>query len=218
MKIDTDDLLNSIKDSFSRMTYIKSDEIPGIDLYMDQVTTFLDERLKSSARNAEEAEKLMTKTMINNYAKNEVIPAPVKKKYTKDHMFLLIMVYYYKSFLQINDIKELMDPITDNLFGNSGEFGMHEVYDEVFSGMRAMINEVYDDVLKKYDAADKSFEDAPEELKDYLKTFQFVCKLGSDVFVKKLLIEKVIDSLRTHHEKDEKESDSKDNKKEEAKE
>ena len=92
MKIDTDDFLNSIKESFARMKYIKSGEIPNIDLYMDQVTTFLDEKLKSSARNSQEDEKLVTKTMINNYTKNDVIPPPIKKKYNKDHMFLLIFV------------------------------------------------------------------------------------------------------------------------------
>ena len=46
MIIDTDDLLNSIKDSFENIKYVKSEEIPDIDLYMDQVTTFLDEKLK----------------------------------------------------------------------------------------------------------------------------------------------------------------------------
>ena len=79
MIIDTDDLLNSIKESFENIKYVRSEEIPDIDLYMDQVTTFLDEKLKSSARNPKDEEKLVTKTMINNYAKTDVIPAPVKK-------------------------------------------------------------------------------------------------------------------------------------------
>ena len=128
MTIDTKDLLNSILSSFDRMTYIKSDDIPGIDLYMDQVTTFMDERLKKSTRNQSE-EKLMTKTMINNYAKNNVIPPPDKKKYNKEHILILIMVYYFKSILQISDIKELMDPIIEKFFDNRNGFAIEDVYD-----------------------------------------------------------------------------------------
>ncbi|MBQ9863474.1 MAG: DUF1836 domain-containing protein, partial [Lachnospiraceae bacterium] len=80
MTIDTKDLLNSMIASFERMSYIKPEEIPDIDLYMDQVTTFMDDRLRASTRNKSD-DKLMTKTMINNYAKNDVIPPPIRKKY-----------------------------------------------------------------------------------------------------------------------------------------
>ena len=79
MTIDKDDLLNSILDSLGRIQYIKSADIPNIDLYMDQVTTFMESKLKNTSRNPE-ADKLLTKTMINNYAKNDLLPPPVKKK------------------------------------------------------------------------------------------------------------------------------------------
>ena len=48
MTIKTEDLLNSILGSLDRIAYIKADDIPNIDLYMDQVTTFMESRLKSS--------------------------------------------------------------------------------------------------------------------------------------------------------------------------
>ena len=65
MTIDTKDILNSILASISRIDYIKTEEIPNIDLYMDQVTTFMDAQLASSRRF--ESDKVLTKTMINNY-------------------------------------------------------------------------------------------------------------------------------------------------------
>ena len=80
-----DEVLNSIISEMDRVLNIKSDDIPNIDLYMDQVTAFLDERLQKSVRNKTD-ERLMTKTMINNYAKNDVIPPPVRKKYNKEHI------------------------------------------------------------------------------------------------------------------------------------
>lgn len=67
MTIDTKDMLNSILESISRISYIKPEEIPEIDLYMDQVTTFMESHLSSSRRH--EGDKILTKTMINNYAK-----------------------------------------------------------------------------------------------------------------------------------------------------
>lgn len=197
MTIDTEDLINSIKESFERMTYIKPDEIPNIDLYMDQVTTFLDDRLKTTAR-VKTDEKLITKTMINNYAKNEVIPAPIRKKYSKDHVLLLIMVYYFKSMLQINDIKDLLDPISQAECLKKSDFGIEEIYKEIFDSKVEQLKEISDDVVKKYESSMKTFEGAPEDMKEYLKIYSFICELGCDVFVKKLLIEKIVDSLRDH--------------------
>ena len=94
MTIDINDLIKSITESLGRIEYIRSEDIPNIDLYMDQVTSFLNTRLKSTTRNKGE-DKILTKTMINNYAKNDVLPPPVKKKYNKDHMVTLILIYYY---------------------------------------------------------------------------------------------------------------------------
>ena len=56
---------------------ISASELPNIDLYMDQVTTFMDEHLEHSKRYPED--KILTKTMINNYAKNRLLPPPEKK-------------------------------------------------------------------------------------------------------------------------------------------
>ena len=103
MTINTEDILNSILESISRIDYVKADEIPNIDLYMDQVTTFMNDHMKSSKRY--ENDKILTKTMINNYAKNELLPPPLKKKYSKEHVMVLIFIYYFKNILSIKDIE-----------------------------------------------------------------------------------------------------------------
>ena len=66
------------------LSHVKAEDIPDIDLYMDQVTTFMETHLKDTRRHPED--KVLTKTMINNYAKNNLLPPPVKKKYSKDHI------------------------------------------------------------------------------------------------------------------------------------
>ena len=84
MTIDTKDMLNSILTSISKIDYVKPEDIPNIDLYMDQVTTFMEAQLSSTKRYPED--KILTKTMINNYAKNNLLPPPVKKKYSREHV------------------------------------------------------------------------------------------------------------------------------------
>lgn len=193
MTINQQDILNSILESLDRIDYIKPKEIPNIDLYMDQITTFMEEHLSSSKRYPED--KILTKTMINNYAKNRLLPSPDKKKYSKEHMLLLIYIYYYKSILSIGDIQSLLEPLTERYFHNDGNFNMQSIYEEVFSLERQEVEKMKQDVIDKYHIASEIFPDAEEEDRQFLQTFSFICLLSFDVYVKKQVIEKLIDGL-----------------------
>lgn len=194
MTIDSNDLLNSILASLDRIQYISPEDIPGIDLYMDQVTTFMDSRLRSSVRHPGE-DKILTKTMINNYAKNDLLPPPVKKKYSKEHVLLLIFIYYYKGILSIGDIQTLLGPITEKFFQSKGSFNLESIYREAFSLEAAQIEALKADVTEKFKASEATFEEAPEESREFLKKFAFICTLSFDVYVKRLMIEKMVDEL-----------------------
>lgn len=200
MTINNGDLLNSILASLDRIQHIDPEDIPNIDLYMDQVTTFMDTKLRSASRFPDE-DKILTKTMINNYAKNDLLPPPVKKKYSKEHVLLLIFIYYYKGILSINDIQTLLKPITENYFQTGGDFNLEKIYKEVFSMEKAEIETLKKDVIRKYRAAEQTFQDAPEENRDFLRKFSFICALSYDVYVKKLMIEKIVDELVQEREK-----------------
>lgn len=194
MTIDIEDLLNSIKGSLDRIEYIRADDIPDIDLYVDQVTTFMESHLKNTTRDPG-VDKILTKTMINNYAKNDLIPPPSKKKYSKDHVLLLIFIYYYKGILSISDIQELLEPITNRYFQNGEAYDLARVYEEVFGLEREQTDVLKADVEEKFRIAQSTFEDAPEKDRELLKVFSFICMLSFDVYVKKLLIEKMIDGF-----------------------
>ena len=204
MHIDTNDLLQSILASFDRIDYVKSQDIPNIDLYMDQVTTFMDKNLRKSSRYPEN-DKVMTKTMINNYAKNDLLPPPIKKKYSKEHVLVLIFIYYYKGILSINDIQTLLQPITTQFFQTEWEFDITSVYDEEFGLEKEQIDALKKDVMEKYEYSTKTSEDAPEESKEFLKLFSFICLLSFDVYMKKLLIEKLVDEIKEKDPKSKKE-------------
>ncbi|MBQ4537433.1 MAG: DUF1836 domain-containing protein [Lachnospiraceae bacterium] len=200
MTINTEDLLNSILASLDRIDYIKPEEVPDIELYMDQVTTFMDNKLRSSVRHPGD-DKILTKTMINNYAKNDLLPPPVKKKYSREHVLVLIFIYYYKGILSITDIQSLLKPITDKYFHNGKDFNLERIYNEVFSLEKETVERMKEDIKVKYARSMETFEDAPEESVEFLRKFAFICELSYDVYVKKQIIEKMIDELNASAKK-----------------
>lgn len=205
MTIDAKDLLNSILESLSRIDYVKPEDLPNIDLYMDQVTTFMDSQLAVSKRHPED--KVLTKTMINNYAKNNLLPPPVKKKYSKEHLLALIFIYYFKNILSIGDIQEILNPITDKYFASDLNFNLEDIYSEVFRLEKAEVLNLQKDITKKYNTSRQTFLDIPEDISEEdkadLQQFAFICMLSFDVYVKKQLIEKLIDLKATDREKKE---------------
>lgn len=86
---------------------IEPDNIPNLDLYMDQIITLFEEKLGDTKRHKED--KLLTKTMVNNYTKNKLLMPAVKKKYSKNHVLLLILLCELKPILSLEDIKTLFD-------------------------------------------------------------------------------------------------------------
>lgn len=215
MTIDAQDLVNSIMASFDRIELIRSEEIPGIDLYVDQVTTFMERKLKNTTRDPAH-DKILTKTMINNYAKNNLLPPPIKKKYSKEHVLLLIFIYYYKNVLSITDIQTLLKPITEQYFGKSDEPNLQMIYDEVFKLQDEQVERLKADVMEKYKLSEQTFTQPGEQMteseKEFLQKFSFICLLSFDVYVKKLLIEKVIDTLTPSGDSDGKDNRSKEKK------
>lgn len=194
MTIDKDDLINSIMASIDRIHNVKAEEFPNIDLYMDQVTTFIEERLKASVRNPGD-DKVLTKTMINNYAKNNLLPPPVKKKYNKEHLALLIFIYYSKNIMSIQDIQSMLGPLTERYYGKDGDINICSIFDAVFDIEDERIEELKSDIMHKYELSQDTFLDANGEDKDILQLFSFIFMLGYDVYVKKLLIEKLLDTF-----------------------
>lgn len=106
-----DEIMQDFTKQIRRNGIIEVEQIPNIDLYMDQVTTFVDKALSVYKRF--DTDKVLTKTMINNYTKAKIFPAPIKKKYSKTHIMLLIMIYHLKSILSIRDIGILFSPILE---------------------------------------------------------------------------------------------------------
>ncbi len=196
MTLDAENLIESIMESLNRIQFVKAEDIPNIDLYMDQVTTFMDQHLRTTTRNPME-DKVLTKTMINNYAKNDLLPPPVKKKYSKEHVLFLIFIYYFKNVLSINDIQTLLQPIADKYFQKEKGINIEDIYEEVAQMGREQIEYLKEDVRSSYKKATELFKDAPERDVEFLQKFAFICLLSFDIYTKKLMVEKIVDELST---------------------
>ena len=184
--------LRELLDRLKEISYVQPDELPNIDLYMDQVTTFMDRHLAPSKRYDED--KLLTKTMINNYTKNELLPSPSKKKYSKDHMYLLILIYYLKSVLSITDIQAILKPLNEKFFDGAGEVPFEKIYEEIFAIQKAQSDVVAKDLARKWKAVQGTYEEVKKkDQQEFLRKLSLICMLSFDVYMKKQIIEQIID-------------------------
>lgn len=186
------------------LDYVPPEDIPNIDLYMDQITTFLEEQLKNTKRYEED--KIFTKTMINNYSKNGLLPPSNKKKYSRNHMILLIYIYYLKSFLSISDIKNFLKPLTDTFYNNpKNEISFFEIYKEIFQMEHNYNEPIRESIMETFEKAQETFPELSDgKQKELLQKFSFITLMGYDIYLRKQVLEKMIDELYQDDETDKK--------------
>lgn len=160
---------------------IELSEIPDIDLYMDQVTTFIENRLNCLKRF--EKDKILTKTMINNYAKDKILLPPVKKKYSKNHIILLILIYHLKSILSIYDIGKLLAPINAQL-ENGDSYGLEIIY-KCFTALQKNEFTACEQFISK---------EITDDVKNKIELFVSVLKHVIDANTQKRSAERILDN------------------------
>nr|WP_251009538.1 DUF1836 domain-containing protein [Bacillus sp. ISL-39] len=147
---------------------IALEEIPEIDLYMDQVIQLFEKKFGSSTRN--EDEKVLTKTMINNYAKGKLFFPIKNKKYSKEHLILISLIYQLKGGLSIQDIKQTLKGINEKT--EAGEIPLGQFYQSFLNLHNKNIEIFNEDVHKTEQEVKREVErlgaDEPEELETIL--------------------------------------------------
>ncbi len=212
------DIISNEIEALKNIKTIAPDDPPDIYLYMDQVTAFLREHLMND--NVHDDDKLLTKTMINNYTKKKLLPPPIKKKYSKQHLYFLTLIYYYKNFLTIDEIHDLLAPITEKYSENDPltiEYTqryyskIYEMYGNQQDGIVADIKDDLETVRKMIEET-KNEEVIPfsDEVEEYLELLLLVTVLSNDIYYKKVLIENLIGNfaqLKKDRDKKNKEKD-----------
>lgn len=179
--------------------HIAPENIPTIELYMDQVTTFMDKYLSGYKRNHEE--KTLTKTMINNYTKNDLLPPPEKKRYGREHIILLIYIYYLKNVMQISDIKTILKPLIDEYFDNDeGKYSLFDIYEDIYKLEQRQYFVTESSIVKSLELANDSFSDETDE---QISRFTFLSLIAYDIFMKRKLMERIVDEIKVEQELEE---------------
>lgn len=142
------DQFNKIIKELENLSFPNWNELPNIDLYMDQVSTYLDREL--NPLKITEDDKILTPSMINNYVKGDLIPSPEHKKYNKEHLSRLFIISSLKQILSISDIKEVLNSQTDinvdlyELFNNEHK----KALESETSKIKSFLDNVSDDELQ----------------------------------------------------------------------
>ena len=210
MTFQADRIRKELKHICRNFKSVRVEDIPALELYMDQVTGLLEKHLRGTTRHPE-TDKVMTKTMINNYVKNKVMIPPVRKKYSLDHILLLAMIYHFKNVLSIVDIQKALGPVmeryalpalkTDKAAKKKGgqteekppAYRLEDIYRELFDMADGRIALYEQDCLRQIEEAEKSFADAPAQERDMLRRFALISQLSAEISLKKMFLERLLD-------------------------
>lgn len=184
-------LLDQLIIEITDIEAVEINDIPNIDLYMDQITTFMEDRLYCFKRNPDD--KVLTKTMINNYAKAKVFPPPVKKKYTKNHMMLLIIIYHLKSVLSINDITRMLTPINEELKVSEKSEILEIVYTGFVILQKNNTKNVLSEYTGKYQLIEANIKEMGSTNTNEIRMILAVLLLSIQSNTEKRLAEKILD-------------------------
>lgn len=172
----------------------KISDIPAFDLYMEQMISIIDSKFNGFKRDAND--KVFTKTMINNYTKLGLLMSPENKKYTREHMILLTLIYNLKNILSINDIKSLFSPVLNNIASRDDDImSLEDIYATFLELNNIEFDNLYNSFVQKMDLIKDKTEDLEKDNKETAQLFLFVIMLVAHSNTQKRLAERIIDEF-----------------------
>ena len=169
---------------------INLNDFPEIDLYMDQVMQLFESKLSYTKRNDDD--KVLTKTMINNYAKGNLLMKIKNKKYTKNHLILMGLIYNLKGALSLNDIKTILTPIIDS-FEKEQEYPLNDVYQSFLDIYDLNLEDIKNSSNKIYENIKQLVNTKDDILGDYEEKLLLICAYVSMSNLYRRMSERLID-------------------------
>lgn len=185
--------LNILKEKFQDLkleNQISLEEIPDIDLYMDQVIQLFENKLGDTKRS--EDDKTLTKTMINNYAKGKLLMSIKNKRYSKEHIILMSMIYNLKGTLSINDIKSSLDKIVSSL-DEEVNYPLKNLYKNYLEQYNNDLIDAEISISEKNSIIDEKLSKDEEISGEFEKNFLLLCSLVNMSNMYRRMSEKLID-------------------------
>jgi Domain of unknown function (DUF1836) len=183
--------LLDIVDDLHLDNHLLIEEMPDLDLYMDQIIQIFESKLEKSKRNEED--KVLTKTMINNYAKGKLFFPIQNKKYSKNHLILISLIYQLKGALSINDIKATLDKLNEKIIEE--ELDVENIYQSYIKLSNRNVERFYQDIEKSADEVKAEVSKQEDDDSSYLEQLLLIASVVNMSNFYRRLAEKLVDSL-----------------------
>lgn len=169
------------------------EDIPDIGLYMDQMIQLIDGKL-AARKHPGQQKGFLTKTMINNYTKAGLLMPPVNKRYYREHIILLLLIYYLKDILSLNDIKTLVSPILNDIASREDDLiPLEEIYSTFVALKKKELDNYFAESLEKYNFIRNVTENLETGNQRTAEMFLTVLMLVARSNAQKRLAEEIID-------------------------
>lgn len=170
---------------------ITLDDLPDIDLYMDQVIQIFENKLEKTKRNQDE--KILTKTMINNYAKGKLFFPIKNKKYTKKHLILISLIYQLKGALQLADIKTVLTPLNEKIVQEN--FDLEPLYTIFLHHAEKNTVQIKKDARELATVIQETVEKMDESDAEYLVKMLLICTFAHKSNMYRRMAEHLVDRV-----------------------
>ncbi|MBQ8589008.1 MAG: DUF1836 domain-containing protein [Firmicutes bacterium] len=191
-----EEYVKTILDDYVNKGRIQARDFPDMELYMDQAAMYMNKKLEIYQKADEEP--VMTKAMISNYVKHDMLPKPNKKKYSRDHLAMLTLVFYLKGVLQVQDIENLMKPLIDNY---NSEFEEHHDLLKLYNGIENLYHMQREDIVKE---VNQDIDDIKKFLSKYenadddvTELFMLISLLAMKADAQRYMVQKLMDEYFT---------------------
>jgi hypothetical protein len=185
------DKIIEILEQLGLETNLSVDDIPNIDLYMDQVIQLFENKFADSKRNAEE--KVLTKTMINNYAKGKLIFPIKNKKYSKEHLILMSLIYQLKGALSINDIQVTLDGLNKRIIKEDIE--IDSLYNSYLALSQKNVTDFHIDINERVKDVNEEVAKMEDRNAAYLEQVLMISSLVHMSNLYRKVAEKLVDEI-----------------------
>ncbi|MGG1396692.1 DUF1836 domain-containing protein [Bacillus salipaludis] len=188
--------MKAIMDQLELNTRLTLEEIPKIDLYMDQVIQLFENKFVESKR--KEDDKVLTKTMINNYAKGKLIFPIQNKKYSKEHLILISLIYQLKGGLSINDIKVTLDEMNKKI--TMDDIDLDSFYLSYLNLTAQNVEDFDEDIEERIKAVKEEVKGLKEEKSQYIEEVLMISSLVHMSNLYRRVAEKLVDGITVEKE------------------
>lgn len=183
--------IDELISSLALTNHISLQDIPKMDLYIDQVIELFEESFKESKR--EQKEKILTKTMVNNYAKGKLFFPVQNKKYSKEHIMLMSLIYQLKGALSIKDIKDCLQILNKEIVDDN--FNLEEFYESYLQLSFKNIAVFQDDLRQKAEEVKEEIDSIDGKNKTEMERTLLIASLVSASNLYRRAAEKLVDGI-----------------------